>query len=125
MAYSERDKIFYVEKMWSEGLTPGEAARLSGRAAQVRTPNSTAASRTTQRPSEAKAARVRTKTGRERPVYESAPANAGAHHITCDVPPQGERARPSKSCSPQRGVLGRPGGCFVPGEFAQRCLSPG
>ena len=31
MAYSERDKIFYVEKMWSEGLTPGEAARLWGR----------------------------------------------------------------------------------------------
>lgn len=31
MAYSERDKIFHVERMWAEGLTPASAERLWGR----------------------------------------------------------------------------------------------
>ena len=31
MAYSDKEKAFYVAKMWSEGLTPGEAASLWGR----------------------------------------------------------------------------------------------
>ena len=31
MAYSEREKVFYVEKMWSEGLRPAQAARIWGR----------------------------------------------------------------------------------------------
>lgn len=30
MAYSERERIFYIEKMWSEGLRPATAAKLWG-----------------------------------------------------------------------------------------------
>ena len=31
MAYSEKEKVFYVERMWAEGLRPEGASRLWGR----------------------------------------------------------------------------------------------